>query len=354
MTDFDPNAHKRRPRYRGSHPRKYSQKYKEHEPEKHPQLHERLRAKGKTPAGTHVPIMVDEVIGTLRPQPGEVVVDCTLGYGGHARAFAEHLGTGGRIIGLDVDGDELAKTQQRLSDIEPKLIVYRKNYAGLAAVLEQEGLTGVDIIFADIGVSSMQVDDPGRGISYKHKGPLDMRMDQRLPVTGMDLLSKLSQEELSTALLELADEPDHAEIAQAIVQQRTFQPITQTGQLIRLIFQVKRLTPKVWKAQQLKKFNTLHPAARTFQTLRILVNDELGVLKQLLRVAPHCLNPGGRIGIISFHSGEDRLVKQAFRDDKEQGLYQTIAHKPITPRRTEIMQNPRSASAKYRYAKKAL
>jgi len=297
---------------------------------------------------------VEEVIGTLRPQPGEVAVDCTLGYGGHARVLAEHLGPTGRLIGLDVDGEQQERTWQRLQDLEPALAVYRKNYAGLVSVLEHEGLAGVDLIFADIGVSSMQVDDPSRGISYKHKGPLDMRMDRRLQATGMDLLSRLSREELSNALSELADEPDHAEIAEAVVRQRDIQPITQTGQLVRLIFQVKHLTPKAWKTKQLRKFNTLHPAARTFQALRILVNDELGVLKQLLRIAPDCLNPGGRIGIISFHSGEDRLVKQAFRDGKEQGVYQTIAHKPITPRRAEIMQNPRSSSAKYRYAKKAL
>ncbi len=352
MTDSDPQPHKRRPRYRGTHPRKYHQKYKELDPDQHPDLNQRLRAKGKTPAGTHVPIMVEEVIGTLRPQPGEVVVDCTLGYGGHARALAEHLGPEGRLIGLDVDGEQLDKTRQRLVDIEPTLSVYRKNYAGITSVLEQEGLSGVDIIFADIGVSSMQVDDPARGISYKHKGPLDMRMDQRLQVTGMDLLARLSQEELSQALRDLSDEPDHDEIAAAIVHQRESQPLTQTGQLIRLVFQVKRLTPKAWKQQQQQRFNTLHPAARTFQALRILVNDELGVLKQLLRLAPHCLNPGGRIGIISFHSGEDRLVKQSLRDGKEEGIYQSIAHKPITPRRTEIMQNPRSASAKYRYARK--
>lgn len=222
---------------------------------------------------------------------------------------------------------------------------------GLASVLKQENFPGVDIIFADIGVSSMQVDDPSRGISCKHKGPLDMRMDQRLQVRGVDLLSTLSQEELSHALRDLADELDHEGIASAIVRQRDIQPITQTGQLVRLVFQVKHLTPKVWKEQQHKKFNTLHPAARTFQALRIMVNDELNALGQLLHIAPSCLNPGGRIGIISFHSGEDRLVKQSLRNGKNEGFYQSIVHKPITPRRSEIMRNPRSSSAKYRYAK---
>ena len=298
-----------------------------------------------------MPILVEEVMGVLRPQPGEIVADCTLGYGGHAREFAKRLGSTGRIIGFDVDGDELEKTGERLKDIEPSLAVYRRNYAGIASVLQQERLTGVDIIFADIGVSSMQVDNPDRGISYRHKGPLDMRMDSRLRETGMDLLGKLSEEDLSRAFEELSDEPDHEAIARAIVSQRDSQPITQTGQLIRLIFQAKQMTLKDWKTQQRQKFNTLHPAARVFQALRILVNDELGALRQLLRTAPMCLNPGGRIGIISFHSGEDRLVKQSFREGKAAGLYALISHKPITPRRTEIMQNPRSSSAKFRYAK---
>lgn len=351
MTDSDSKPHKRRPRYSGTHPRTFSQKYKEKHPDKFPALHKHLRAKGKTPAGTHVPILVEEVVGTLRPRPGETVADCTLGYGGHAIEFARHLGPTGRIVGLDVDGDELDKTRERLKAIEPSLTVYRKNYAGLASVLHQENLSGFDIIFADIGVSSMQVDDPGRGISYKHKGPLDMRMDSRLQETGVDLLQKLSVEDLSFALKELSDEPDHQAIAQAIAAQRESQPITQTSQLIRLVFDVKRLTIKDWKAQQQKRFNTLHPAARTFQALRILVNDELGALKQLLRIAPECLNPGGRIGIISFHSGEDRLVKQSFKEGKATGLYELISGKPITPRRKEIMQNPRSSSAKFRYAK---
>ncbi|MCF7972324.1 MAG: 16S rRNA (cytosine(1402)-N(4))-methyltransferase RsmH [Phycisphaerae bacterium] len=351
MTDSDPNSHRRRPRYSGTHPKKYSQKYKEKHPDKFPGLHEHLRAKGKTPAGTHVPILVEEVMGTLRPQPGEIVADCTLGYGGHAYQFSKRLGPTGRIIGLDVDGDELDKTRERLKKIEPALTVFRKNYAGLASVLQEENLPGFDIIFADLGVSSMQVDDPGRGISYKHKGPLDMRMDSRLRETGVDLLQKLSEEDLSAALKDLSDEPDHDKIARAIVAQRETQPITQTNQLIRLVFDVKRLTIKDWKAQQQQKFNTLHPAARTFQALRILVNDELGSLRQFLRTAPQCLNPGGRIGVISFHSGEDRLVKQSFREGKANGLYELISGKPITPRRQEVMENPRSSAAKFRYAK---
>jgi len=298
--------------------------------------------------------MVAEIMATLKPKPGEVVADCTLGYGGHARHFAQHLGPTGRIIGFEVDGSELEKTKERLQDIETDLTVYRKNYAGIASVMHQEELTGFDIIFADIGVSSMQVDDPSRGISYRHKGPLDMRMDSRLKETGADLLGKLSAEEISTALDQLSDEPDHERIGATIVAQREKSPITQTNQLIRLIFKAKNLTPQAWKEQQKRKFNTLHPAARTFQALRIMVNDELGALRQLLRLAPQCLNPGGRIGIMSFHSGEDRLVKTSFKQGKASGVYATVTPQPLVPRRQEIMQNPRSSAAKFRYAVKAM
>jgi 16S rRNA (cytosine1402-N4)-methyltransferase len=187
-------------------------------------------------------------------------------------------------------------------------------------------------------------------MSYKHEGPIDMRMDGRKKETGADLLNTLSEEELSKAFLELADEPDHKKIAEFIVNQRRVTPITQAEQLIRIIFSVKRLTEKLWKKQNRAGFGKLHPAARVFQALRILVNDELGSLKELLRIAHYCLRPGGRIGIISFHSGEDRLVKRWFRDNVRTGVYQTASPDAIVPRTREIMSNPRSASAKFRWA----
>jgi len=343
-------GHKRRKRYGGTHPKKFGEKYKERNPQKYPDIHNHLRAKGKTPAGTHVPIMVEEIISLLKPEAGMVVADCTIGYGGHANAFMNCLGAGGKLVGFDVDSGELEKTKTRLAGKETPLVVYNKNFAGIASVMAELGIDGFDIIFADLGVSSMQVDDPSRGISYKNKGPLDMRMDSRLARTGMDLLEKLSQEELSRGLWELSDEPDHEEIAAAIIKQRQVSVITQTSQLIRLIFDVKRLTIKQWKQQQRMRFNTLHPAARTFQALRIMVNDELGVLKELLRIAPDCLKGGGRIGFLSFHSGEDRLVKQSFKEGLKLGIYSSIAKSPITPRIREIRDNPRSSSAKFRWA----
>jgi 16S rRNA (cytosine1402-N4)-methyltransferase len=234
---------------------------------------------------------------------------------------------------------------------------YRSNFAGIAKVLKKENLNGCDIIFADLGVSSMQIDNPDRGMSFKYEGPLDMRMDDRLKQTGADLLNSLCEEELSRAFWELADEPDHQEIAHSIVTQRAVQAITQTSQLVEVIFNAKGLTLASWKKQQRNsKFirhggsGSLHPAARTFQALRILVNDELGCLRELLRIAPYCLRPGGRIGIISFHSGEDRIVKKAFRDGVRNGIYQSAAQDAIVPQIKEINSNPRSASAKFRWA----
>ena len=197
----------------------------------------------------------------------------------------------------------------------------------------------------------MQIDDPKRGMSYKHEGPLDMRMDSRVKRTGADLLNSLTEEQLSSALWELADEPDHQEIARRIVSERAAQPIARTSQLLQLVFAAKGLTARAWRQQQRSsKSGLLHPAARAFLALRILVNDELGSLRELLRVAPYCLRPGGRFGVISFHSGEDRLVKNSFREGVRSGIYQSAAQDAIMPQAKEIASNPRSASAKFRWA----
>jgi 16S rRNA (cytosine1402-N4)-methyltransferase len=216
----------------------------------------------------------------------------------------------------------------------------------------------------------MQVDDPARGFSYKFDGPLDMRMDARLPRTAADLLRDLPAEELAAALMELADEPKAVIISRRIADERQHRPITQTQDLVRLIFDAKGLSPRHWRKQQrgtagppsrvfdlpgrgdAREASDLHPAAKTFQALRILVNDELGALRQLLRVAPACLAPGGRMGIISFHSGEDRLVKLAFRDGMRAGVFEAISDESIRPTAQEVHDNPRSASAKFRWARK--
>ena len=408
MSEFDrsgngdqpPRKRPRRPRYSGTHPKSYAQKYKEHNLAAYPQIEAHLRAKGNTPAGTHVPVLVEDVMACLRPGPGNIVVDCTVGYGGHASEFLRQIGPGGRLIGLDVDAAELERTRSRLGQANVPVSFYRSNFAGIAKVLNQEKLDGFDILFADLGVSSMQIDNPDRGMSYKHEGPLDMRMDDRLRQTGADLLNSLAEDELAKALWELADEPDHRRIAHLIAARRAVEPITQTAQLVQLVFDAKGLNPKTWRQQhnvarasrpcttwrehgdpkrdksrlggrpaleeqgqdglaarkgwKPSPHGSLHPAARTFQALRILVNDELGSLRELLRVAPYCLRPGGRIGIISFHSGEDRLVKQSFSDGVRTGVYESAVEEVIVPRIEEIRSNPRSASAKFRWAVKPL
>jgi 16S rRNA (cytosine1402-N4)-methyltransferase len=233
----------------------------------------------------------------------------------------------------------------------PRIILHRGNFAGIDRALPAEHIDAANVILADLGVSSMQVDDPARGFSYKFDGPLDMRMDSRLPRSAADLLRDLAAEELAAALAELADEPKAVIISRRIAEERERHPITQTQDLVRLVFDAKGLSPRHWRKQAAA--GALHPAALTFQALRILVNDELGALRQLLRVAPACLAPGGRIGVISFHSGEDRLVKLAFRDGFRAGVFEAISDEPVRPMAQEIHDNPRSASAKLRWARKA-
>lgn len=345
-----PSRPPRRPRYRGTHPRDFREKYKERNIEAHPEMAMHLRAKGKTPAGSHVPVMIEQVLAHLHPSPGEIVVDCTVGYGGHALEFARRIGPGGRLIGLDVDRVELERTRERLGRIDVPASFHHSNFAGVDGVLAKEGLEGCDVLFADLGVSSMQIDDPDRGMSYKHEGPLDLRMDVRLKRTGADMLRSLGEREMAEALRDLSDEPDAEGIARAIVGRRMAEPLTRTSQLVELVLAVKSMTAASWRKQRASHPGLLHPAARTFQAFRILVNDELGCLKRLLGLAPYCLRPGGRIGIITFHSGEDRLVKRSFREGVRTGLYHAAAGEVVVPQREEIASNPRSASAKFRWA----
>jgi len=313
-----------------------------------------LRAKGKTAPGTHIPVLLNEVLRCLNPRPGDVVVDCTLGFGGHAKEMIKRIAPDGVFIGLDADGLELEKAKRRITRPDVWSHFVNRNFADLPDILKEYAPDGCDIILADIGVSSMQVDDASRGISYKADGPLDMRMNRNSAKTGIDVINSISEGELSKALWELSDEPDHKIIAKMIVGQRTVEPITTTGQLIRVVFNAKGLTERTWKKRQKQLgFGSAHPAARTFQTLRILVNDEIGSLIKLLVAAPKCLKPAGRIGVISFHSTEDRLVKESFQTGYKEGTYTAASPKPIVPRTKEIVSNPRSSSAKFRYAVKA-
>jgi len=290
------------------------------------------------------------------------VADCTIGYGGHALEFVQRIRPTGRLIGLDVDSAQIERTAARLAALprpvdrlesavdRAQVSLHRSHFAGLGKFLSREGLDGYDIIFADLGVSSMQIDDPSRGFSYKYDGPLDMRMDVRLPRTAADLLAQLPVAELSACLNDLADEPNAERIARCIVRHRTVKPVARTQQLVNMVFETKGLSRRDWRNRPADQRGQLHPAARTFQALRVLVNDEMAGLAQFLRVVPHCLRPGGRIGIISFHSGEDRQVQHAFRDGLESGAYATIVESPIRPSSREIAANPRSRSAIFRWA----
>ncbi len=345
----DPSR-RRRQRYPGTHPRQFQQRYKELAPERYPGIIEEVRERGATPAGTHVPILLEEAMTVLAPLPGEIVADCTLGYGGHTRGFAQRVGAEGRVYAFDVDAGEMQRTRERLADLGERVSFQRSNFAGLAKVMLTAGIAGYDIIFADLGVSSMQVDNPDRGFSYKHDGPLDMRMDDRLPRTAAELLKTLSLEEIAEALDVLADEPDHLAIARRVVEVRERHPILRTSDLTRVIFDAKNITARQWRQRAREKQSELHPAARSFQALRILVNDELGSLRQLLRIAPSCLRPGGRIGLITFHSGEDRLVERAFQQGLQAGTFAAIANEPIRPSSRERYDNPRSSSARLRWA----
>ncbi|MGB2985106.1 MAG: 16S rRNA (cytosine(1402)-N(4))-methyltransferase RsmH [Phycisphaerae bacterium] len=363
--DDRPARPRRRTRYAGTHPRRFYQRYKELAPDLYPEIREHVLAQGRTPAGTHVPVLVEEVIAALRPGAGDIVVDCTLGYGGHAGEFLRRIGPAGRLIGLDVDALQLERTAQRLGGAihdqanrtgtanHPRICLHRCHFGGIGKVLARERLEFCDTILADLGASSMQLDDPTRGFSYKHDGLLDMRMDDRLLSTAADLLATLSKDELSAKLQELADEPDHERIAQAIVQRRAIQPITRTRQLARLILAVKGRSQRAARGDTLASASELHPAARTFQALRMMVNDEVGGLQQLLRVAPYCLRAGGRIGIISFHSGEHRRVQHALREGLRAGLYAVISEEPIRPTPQEVTANPRSRAARLRWAERS-
>ncbi|MDQ6765230.1 MAG: 16S rRNA (cytosine(1402)-N(4))-methyltransferase RsmH [Verrucomicrobiota bacterium] len=336
-------AHQRRPRYRGKNPRRFEDKYKEHDPARHTETIAHVLATGKTPAGTHRPIMVAEVLRVLAPQPGEVAVDCTLGYGGHAQAILPHLLPGGRLLGLDADPLELPKTEARLRALgfgADVLALRRTNFAGLAQALAAENIPGADLILADLGVSSMQLDDPRRGFSFKHEGALDLRMNPERGQPAATLLSKIAPAALAQLLVENADEPHASALAQALAGVK-FESTTA------LAAAVRRELPHA-KADEREL-----SVRRLFQALRIAINDEFASLEALLRVLPLCLNRGGRVAILTFHSGEDRRVKKAFATGLRDGIYSGVAAEVIRPGPEERRANPRSVSAKLRWARRA-
>ncbi len=344
---------KRRVRYKGSHPKTFAQKYKE---STDPKTIEKIIAKGGTPAGTHRPIMVQEILEFLNPRPGQVFVDCTLGYGGHTTEILKRLqdpagAAHGRLISFDRDPIESEKTEKRVraGGFAPdSFTVVRANYSELEPRLKALGLFGhVDGLLADLGLSSMQIDDPSRGFTFKHEGPLDLRMDPTAGQPASKLLSALSLDELQTILEENADEPRAKWCAKAILDQQKRQPIETTTELATAI----RGWLKTLSLQTREKEGDT-PIRRAMQALRIEVNQEFTSLDSLLRTLPASLNKNGKVAILSFHSGEDRRVKKSFQSFERDGVYRSVAADALRPSMDEQRSNTRSKSAKLRTAER--
>ena len=333
--------HRRRPRYSGKYPRRFDQKYKELSG--NPETLARVLASGKTPAGSHVPIMVEEILEVLDPRPGDTAVDCTLGFGGHTRRLLSRVAPGGHVIGLDADPLELPKTEAalRAEGFGAEVFTTRKsNFAGLHAALTVSGFSGADVILADLGVSSMQLDNPARGFTWKSAGPLDMRMNPSRGVSAAQWLLKINPSALEEALIENADEPDAATLAAGLAG-KCLETTTDLADAIRSALP-HRPAELVEKAIR-----------RVFQAVRIAVNEEFSALDALLRALPACMNPGGRVAILTFHSGEDRRVKKAFQAGFREGIYSSIADEVTRASSDECRTNPRATSAKLRWACRA-
>jgi len=346
----DEKPHKRRVRYSGTHPRKFSEKYKELNPEKYQDTIERVISKGSTPAGMHISICVQEILTFLQIKPGMKGLDATLGYGGHSRKMLEALQGRGHLYALDVDPIEIVKTTKRLREAgfsEEIFTPISENFANVDRVAEQYG--SFDFLLADLGVSSMQIDNPERGFSYKQEGPLDLRLNPQNGEPASERLQKMNREEIEGMLIDNSDEPYAAEIARAIAGKlRKGQKIDTTMKLAELIGETLAFLPEKERKEAVKK-----SCARVFQALRIDVNSEFEVLEAFLTKLPSCMAPGGRIAILTFHSGEDRLVKRAFKEGKKAGIYSEVAEDVIRPSSEECVKNPRAKSTKMRWAVRA-
>ena len=339
MTSDETPRPPRRKRYSGKNPRRFEDKYKEHDPARFAETVAKVIAAGKTPAGSHVPVLVDECLLALQLRPGMTGVDATLGFGGHAMRILQTITPGGKLIGLDLDPIELPKTQQRLrqAGFDPGCFeAVRSNYAGIAKVLDARGLTGVDFIFADLGCSSMQFDDPARGFSFKNAGPLDMRMNPNRGIPAGEWLARVTPAKLAAALHEYADEPRCDSLAAALAGREfhtTLELATTIREAVRAGDAAIELTVR-----------------RVFQAVRIAVNDELAALDAFLKVLPDGLNSGARIAILTFHSGEDRRVKKSLQAGLHSGIFSAMSDGVITASPQERHLNPRSAPAKLRWA----
>jgi 16S rRNA (cytosine1402-N4)-methyltransferase len=335
----EPPRPPRRKRYSGKNPRRFADKYKELDPARYGETVDKVLASGKTPAGSHVPIMVGECLEALALRPGMTGVDCTLGYGGHARRILERIAPGGFLLGLDQDPVELPKAESRLREAGYGPDVFaavRSNYAGISKALAGCGITAADFIFADLGCSSMQFDDPSRGFSFKHEGPLDMRMNPARGLSASAWLERVTESELADVLRDHSDEPQAETLGRALAG-KSFPTTSALAAALRALVDAEREEITI---------------RRVFQAVRIAVNEEFTALDMFLRALPGCLKPGARVAILTFHSGEDRRVKKAFKQGIADGVFTVASDGVITAGPDERRMNPRSAPAKLRWAEK--
>ena len=350
MDNQPQTPHKRRVRYKGKYPKRFEEKYKELNPEKYQDTIEHVIRKGNTPAGMHISIMVPESLDFLQIQPGQTGFDATLGYGGHTKAMLEKLDNRGHMYATDVDPEESAKTRKRLADLgfgEDILTIKLQNFCTIDEIACEAG--GFDFLLADLGVSSMQIDNPKRGFSYKVDGPLHLRLNQEKGISAAQRLESISQDELAGMFYENSDEPYSDELAKSITDYiRKGGHVDTTTKLRRIIEETLSFLPEKERKDTIKK-----TCQRVFQALRIDVNNEFEVLYEFMEKLPNALNPGGRAAILTFHSGEDKLVKKALKAGYKAGIYSEYSKDVVRPSSQECVQNPRARSTKMRWAVKA-
>lgn len=348
--DNQEQKHQRRIRYKGTHPKTFKEKYKEHQPEKYAEDVAKIIQKGNTPAGMHRSICVNEILEFLQITPGQTGLDATLGYGGHTLEMLKCLNSKGHLYATDVDPIELPRTKERLERLGygPEILTIKHmNFSKIDEIFLESG--PLNFILADLGVSSMQIDNPDRGFSFKSDGPLDLRLDPSKGISAAERLKNISLDELEGMLIENADEPSAQAISRAIISEiNKGKEISTTTHLQQIIKDALKHIKGKYKEEEIKK-----SCQRTFQALRIDVNSEFEVLYEFLEKLPTVLAKGGRIAILSFHSGEDRLVKKAFQYYFREGIYSEIASNVIRPSAEECNSNPRARSAKLRWAIKS-
>lgn len=358
-------VHVRRKRYSGTHPKKFEEKYKEHNPEKYADTVAKVISKGSTPAGMHISIMVKEVLEALKIQPGEIGLDATLGYGGHSRKMMEQLQGRGHLYALDVDPIEIVKTKKRLNEAgfgDDIFTPISENFADIDKVAREYG--PFHFMMADLGVSSMQIDNPERGFSYKLDGPLDLRLNPEKGVPAWERLKDMNRDEVIGMLVENSDEPYAERIANVLMnKKKKGTPVKTTTELREVVETALCISYNQKKVESsLKELSKLSQeelkelikktCQRVFQAIRIDVNSEFEVLDSFLTKLPEVLAEGGRVAILTFHSGEDRMVKRAFKEYYRQGIFSAISEDVIRPSSEECRMNGRARSTKLRWAVK--